>query len=204
MANLVTLSRLPLLAVIILFIYSSSLYLRALLLPLIGLLFLMDWIDGLIARRREEVSELGSILDIAIDRVVESLLWVVFADIDMVPVWAPLLVITRGFIVDTMRGYVLSKGETPFEMIRSKVGRFLVSSRFMRGLYGFAKAMVFLLLASGLVFMPYMDRRETWMDLFRSITYWGVVLVVGLSLLRGIPVVVESRRFFSCQRKAIP
>lgn len=197
MANLVTLSRLPLLVVVILLIYSSSLYLKILVLPLVGLLFLMDWIDGLVARRRREVSELGSILDIAIDRVVESLLWVVFADIDMVPIWAPLLVITRGFIVDTIRGYVLSKGETPFQMMRSKAGRFLVSSRFMRSLYGVAKVTTFLLLATGLVLLPYMGEKER---LFRSTIYWSVVFVVGLCLLRGIPVVVESKRFFSQRR----
>ena len=201
MANLVTLSRLPLLFLIILLIYSSSPYLRVLVLPLLGLLFLMDWMDGVIARRREEVSELGSILDVAIVRVVESLLWVVFAHKGLVPVWAPLLVITRGFIVDTIRGYVLSRGETPFEMMRSKVGRFLVSSRFMRGFYGLSKVVVFLLLGVALLVLPYMDEKAAW--LFETLIYWCVVLVVGLCLLRGIPVLIESQRFFSYRRRVL-
>ncbi len=199
MANLITLLRLPLLFAVILLIYMEG-PLRFLAPPLIAILFLMDWMDGLVARQRAEVSELGSILDIAIDRVVESLLWVVFADIDMVPVWAPLLVITRGFIGDTIRGYALSKGLTPFEMMESGIGHFLVSSRFMRGLYGIAKVTIFVTLSLVLALKPYVGEIPRGVE---SSMYWGVVLVVGLCVLRGLPVVIEGRRLFSYGGKSL-
>ena len=40
-------------------------------------------------------------VDIAGDRIVEMALWVIFADLDLIPIWVPLLVISRGAIVDT-------------------------------------------------------------------------------------------------------
>ena len=46
---------------------------------LLPVLFLMDWFDGYVARTKNQVSDLGSVLDIAIDRVVENVLWLVFA-----------------------------------------------------------------------------------------------------------------------------
>ncbi len=198
MANLVTIGRLPLLVIIIILIYYGGIYIRFLLPPLIILLFLMDWMDGLIARQREEVSELGSILDIAIDRVVETSLWIVFSDIDMVPVWAPLLVIMRGFIVDAIRGYALSKGETPFEMMQSGMGRLLVSSRLSRGLYGFAKVFVFCLISITFALAPILrgSPHQAWLGFLTDFVFWNVVFVVAFCMVRGLPVIIESKRYF--------
>jgi len=71
MANLITLSRFPLL-----FIYLALMYFggeTALLwnVPFIVLIFSMDTLDGWIARKREETSLLGSVFDIATDRSLE-------------------------------------------------------------------------------------------------------------------------------------
>ena len=43
----------------------------------------LDGVDGYVARKRNETSVFGSIFDIAIDRVVENVLWVVLADLGL-------------------------------------------------------------------------------------------------------------------------
>lgn len=45
----------------------------------------MDWFDGYVARLRHEVTELGAVLDIAIDRAVENILWITFMYLGLVP-----------------------------------------------------------------------------------------------------------------------
>ena len=122
MANLVTLIRLFLLFVLVANAYSSG-YQLLLNLPLLIVIFALDGVDGYVARKRHEESLLGSILDIAADRIVENVLWLVFMDLDLVPVWIPVVFITRSLFVDSIRSHVAMQGQTPFGMMQSPIGR---------------------------------------------------------------------------------
>jgi len=143
MANLITLSRLLLLFVLVIIAYQAPPALQLLNVPLLGTIFLMDAFDGYIARLRNETSQFGALFDIAADRIVENVLWVVMADLNLVPVWVTILFITRSFLVDTIRSYGASRGQTPFGMMETRLGRFLVAGRTLRLLYGIAKALTF-------------------------------------------------------------
>jgi phosphatidylglycerophosphate synthase len=102
--------------------------------PFILGIIMMDSIDGWIARKRAETSLLGSVLDIAADRSIEFILWVVFADLDLIPIAVPIIVLIRGTAVDAVRSIGMKHGVSAFDQIQSPVNRFLVSSRFMRAL----------------------------------------------------------------------
>ncbi|MFN8485800.1 MAG: hypothetical protein U0768_22395 [Anaerolineae bacterium] len=83
-------------------------------------------------------------------------------------------------------------------MMESAWGQFLVSSRFMRALYGTAKTAVFvylaLLAAADVAWAN--TPQAAWLPALHTIALWLTVLVVGLTVLRGIPVFIEARRFF--------
>jgi len=111
--------------------------------PFIIIIILMDTLDGIIARSRGETSLLGSVLDIATDRTLELVLWVVFADMNLIPVCIPLVVIARGTMVDAIRAIGMRQGKAAFEQLKSPISKFLVSSRTMRSTYGVAKAIAF-------------------------------------------------------------
>jgi CDP-diacylglycerol--glycerol-3-phosphate 3-phosphatidyltransferase len=53
LANIITLSRLPLLLIFLVLLLSSSMAWRLLGFFLLIILFLMDWFDGYVARRRQ-------------------------------------------------------------------------------------------------------------------------------------------------------
>jgi hypothetical protein len=63
----------------------------------------LDAVDGYVARRRGETSSFGSVFDIAADRVVDNVLWIVFAGVELFSVWVAGVFVARGFRVDTMR-----------------------------------------------------------------------------------------------------
>ena len=150
MANTITLARIPLLIVVVLLLYYGSPQVQVVTSAIVLFLILMDTLDGIVARRRGETSMLGSKLDIAVDRIVEMVLWVVYANLGLISVAIPIIVIIRGGLVDTIRSFSLIWGETSFGMMQTKWGRRLVASDFMRFLYGFAKATAFTLLALAL------------------------------------------------------
>ncbi|HNT77887.1 MAG TPA: CDP-alcohol phosphatidyltransferase family protein [Anaerolineae bacterium] len=194
MANLITLLRLPLLVIVVGLLYSSNPILRVIAAFLNIVLIVMDSLDGYVARRRGETSLLGSVLDIAADRTVELVLWVVYADLNLIPILIPLVVLARGTFVDAVRAVAPSRGVSPFDLMRSQVGRFMVKSPLFRSTYAVAKgfAFFFLALAHGLTAAQYPLAGAAM--LLAQISVW---LAFVLCLVRGIPVLIEAPRILS-------
>ena len=193
LANLITLARLPLLLVIVGLLFLPSFHAGMMGVGLLVVLYLMDWFDGYIARLRHEVTEMGAVLDVALDRAVENILWITFMYLGMVPLWVPIVFLIRSFIVDGVRGAALSRGKSGFGMMHTPWGRFLVASRFMRAFYGLAKAVVFgMLYLTHVLALRYPCVPATLHSLNQSLIF----LTVGLCVLRGIPVLLDGRLYF--------
>jgi CDP-diacylglycerol--glycerol-3-phosphate 3-phosphatidyltransferase len=195
MANLITVMRFPVLLAIVLLFGSASPGGRLLNVFLIIVLILMDSLDGIIARRRNEVSLLGSVLDIMADRAVELVLWVCFTHLRLVPLAIPLIFILRGTVVDSLRSVHVSAGQAPFKAMRTPVGKWLVGSPVMRTSYGVVKVVSFAGLALTYALMAYAVQGSVGAGVVQAslvvfnITSWLAVL---LCLVRGVPVVVEA------------
>lgn len=193
MANLVTLSRLILLLVVVWLAYRDPNPWQFLGFFLIILIFVSDGLDGYIARRRNETSLFGALFDIAGDRVVELTLWIVATDLDLVPIWVPLVFIIRGVVVDTIRSnHATAQGVAPFALMRSPAGKFLVAGKFMRGFYAVVKACAFCGLSLLIPFpavLPGLWAEVGW--LLSGLTYFFVYLAVILCIARGAPVIAE-------------
>jgi len=192
MANLITAARLLLLFVLVLSAYHAPPAWQLVNAPLVLFIIALDGLDGYVARVRREASMFGAIFDIAVDRVVEIVLWVVLSDLGLVPIWIPLIFIVRGVVVDSIRYAAIADGETAFGMMKRRIGRFLVASRFMRALYGTIKAITF---AWVLMIQPW---PSLYPDLWRSHGVWLEAVALSLAILsvaiciaRGLPVVVE-------------
>lgn len=170
----------------------------------------MDALDGWLARRLGVASDLGAVLDITGDRIVEHVFWIYFTVAGLVPIWVPLVIVSRSFVVDAIRSVALSNGRTPFgekTMQRSALSRFLVASRAMRSIYGFAKVAAFVLLgavvaigkaaAGGRALMS--AKAAVW---FGGVTDAVVLLTVLICVVRAVPVVWDARSFFRHRPRA--
>ncbi|HEX5165715.1 MAG TPA: CDP-alcohol phosphatidyltransferase family protein [Thermomicrobiales bacterium] len=203
MANSITVGRVVLLFVAIAMVYSGNYWTIVVAGVLIGAIFAGDGLDGGVARRRNSSSKLGAVLDIAGDRVVENVLWVVFAEMQIVGVWAPLIVLTRSFVVDVLRSVALTEGKTPFgetTMARSRLTWFLTASRFSRTAYGWSKAIGFVFLTWLVAWrLPDADGRilDTLYDyqIVRGIGWTLVYASVALCVIRGLPVIWDARYY---------
>lgn len=196
LANAITISRLFVLAVAVWLLYLPDPLSKFIAFFLTILLIAMDGIDGMVARARNETSELGAVIDIAIDRVVENVYWIVFAHLNVVPVWVALVVVSRGILTDAVRGYALAKGDTAFEMMKTGWARWLVSGRFMRAFYGAIKAVVFAALALYMALQQWYPE-AWWLPALSVLVAILVYATVATTILRGVPVLLESRRYFA-------
>jgi CDP-diacylglycerol--glycerol-3-phosphate 3-phosphatidyltransferase len=212
LANLITVGRVGLVFVAVALLYQRTLPAALIAFVLVLAAILMDALDGLLARRTHTDTPFGAVIDILGDRIVENTLWIVFAHLRLIPVWVPVVVVARGFVTDTFRSIALTQGETPFgekTMIKSRLGRLLVTSRASRAIYAGAKVAAFCLVilhfadlqrlqASGSVASIWVLNRP----LFGKVSFGGealeraslalVYLTVALCLIRAIPVVQDG------------
>jgi CDP-diacylglycerol--glycerol-3-phosphate 3-phosphatidyltransferase len=192
LATWITLARFPLLIAIILMLYWGDAVVQLVTAPLILILILMDAVDGIIARQRNEVTLLGSVLDIAVDRAVELVFWVVFAQLGLISMVIPIVFIIRGTLTDSVREVGYSHGESAHAQMSTRWGQWLVAGRPMRAGYGAAKLAAFMLLAVTLglrsAASPFYD--AVW--LAAQIASW---ISLVLCILRGAPVIYEAFRW---------
>ena len=160
-----------------------------------GLTVLVIWADGLdgfFARKLNQATKLGAILDIAGDRAVEMAYWIVFASLGWIAVWVPLLFLVRGTFVDAMRSQASSEGYTAFgakTMMQSGIGKFLVASNFSRFTYAVVKALAFCLVIAAQTAVL----KDSWAQPTANLM---VYLSAAFCLLRGLPVLFESNGLF--------
>jgi CDP-diacylglycerol---glycerol-3-phosphate 3-phosphatidyltransferase len=195
LANWITLSRFPLLLITVLILYFGSPWVRLAGVVLLFVGLMLDTVDGMVARRRGETSLFGSVLDIAADRTYELVLWVCFADLRMIPVAIPLIIIARTTLTDAFRSMGVGQGTAPFAQHRTALGRFLVGSTPMRTGYAVTKVVTFCGLAlaqafSGFPGTVYAHSVPSMMSVLR-VTAW---LAVAFCVFRGLPVIVHSLR----------
>jgi cardiolipin synthase len=69
-----------------------------------------DWVDGVVARRTGQVTELGKLLDPFADRLAMVAALVTLVVLDLFPLWAALLVVVRDVVVAGAGVYLLRKG----------------------------------------------------------------------------------------------
>jgi len=192
MANWVTFGRFLLLFVLLGVVYSGIPALQLVNAPLTLFIIALDGVDGWVARRFGEETLFGATFDIAIDRIVETVLWVVLAHLGFIGVWVPLLFIVRGNLVDAIRSKGAASGTAAFDMMQSPIGRFLVAGRFMRGFYAVLKAVAF---AWILCWQPFdvlaPDFWAAWGDVLSGIGLALAWLSAAICIARGLPVIIE-------------
>lgn len=148
-----------------------------------------DGLDGFFARKLNQCTKLGAVLDIASDRVVEMMYWIVFAVLNWIPVWVPLLYLVRGTFVDAIRAQASEQGFTAFgekTMMQSALGKFLVSSNFSRFTYAICKALAFCLL----ILAQVSSYKST---VLPAIATALVYASAAFCIIRGLPVIVEGK-----------
>ena len=195
MANIITLTRLTLLYVIVALAYYGNPIWQLANTPLLLIAFILDAVDGSVARRRQEVSLFGALFDIAVDRIIENVLWIILADLDLIPVWVPIVFITRSFLVDLIRTHGATGNISPLLMVNTSIGRFIVSSRFMRLFYGAIKATsfgyIFLIQPLPSLLPGFYTTYSTKIDIVKiSLVYTATITCI----VRALPVFIEFLR----------
>jgi CDP-diacylglycerol--glycerol-3-phosphate 3-phosphatidyltransferase len=191
-ANIVSITRIfvAFASVALLFVHTKDAYIWAVVLAIIA--FSMDAVDGYLARKFGQASQLGAVLDIMGDRIIEAIYWIIFAVLGWLPVIFPIICVTRAYITDNIRSVALTKGMTPFGMQSTEWGKFICASKFMKTTYAVAKVAAFILLI--IAYIPDLDVKYADPTRLTAIILAWIAII--FCVVRGIPVVAESGKLF--------
>jgi cardiolipin synthase (CMP-forming) len=117
--NLLSFARLAVLPVVYLDLVNGR-YLRAFV--LLAVFTTTDWFDGYLARRFDQVSRLGQLLDPFSDRALFLVVGVGFVVAGIVPLWVLLLLVVRDLAVLAVGGVLLLTRRTQLPEV-TKVGK---------------------------------------------------------------------------------
>ena len=191
MANFITIFRVFLMFIGVYLIAAcqdnSMAYIWALILTILA--FSLDGLDGYIARKFNEESKFGALLDIMSDRIVENTYWILFAYMGWIELWFPLVAITRGFITDTIRSAAMEKGLTPFGMQKNAICKWITGSKFMRITYAVAKVVAFVIIIASKI--PCIDEHTA--NITFNAGYILALIAIILCVVRGVPVLIEAK-----------
>jgi CDP-diacylglycerol--glycerol-3-phosphate 3-phosphatidyltransferase len=206
-ANIITIGRVVL-AFVAIGLFSLGFYFALAAFLLTIFVIWLDSLDGYVARKLGVASDFGALLDITGDRIVENIYWIYFAAIGLISFWIPVIVITRSFLVDTVRSVAFSEGKTPFgekTMMKSGFSRALTSSALSRSTYAISKVLAFCYLGGLYALNQGMkggviSLADSTFALLHTIGIIIAYVVVVMCIVRGVPVLWDGKDYVLTKR----
>lgn len=110
-SNMITISRLALLPFIVYFLMTEQ-RITAFILILIS--FISDGLDGYVARKLNQESELGKSLDPLCDKISLAIILITLLLLNSMPLWGVIVIITRDFLI-LLGSFILLKTKSIIE-----------------------------------------------------------------------------------------
>ena len=85
-----------------------------------------DWLDGFLARRRRQVTTLGTLLDPIADKLLTVSAFIALVELQVAPAWMVVVIVSREFAVSGMRSIAAARGQI---IAASPWGKFKMGSQ---------------------------------------------------------------------------
>ena len=109
LANKLTISRIVLAAIFILFLFIQGVAAKFAALGLFLLACLTDYYDGMIARKTNSSTDFGKLMDPIADKILILGAFLAFVEMKIIPAWMVMVIIARELIITGIRVLALSK-----------------------------------------------------------------------------------------------
>ena len=111
--NAITMSRIPMLFCIGIFFYASFPFSKTLAFILYVIAGVTDWLDGYIARKYNQISDLGKLIDALNDKIFTVGIFLLLAGKNLIPAWGifcALIIVCREFFITRLRTLIAKSG----------------------------------------------------------------------------------------------
>ncbi|MBX7156758.1 MAG: CDP-diacylglycerol--glycerol-3-phosphate 3-phosphatidyltransferase [Verrucomicrobiae bacterium] len=108
--NQITIARLILTLLFVVAISYESSFQAIITFSIFVIASLTDWLDGYLARKWNQTTDLGKLLDPLADKILVTSALFFLVYVDMVPVWMAILMVSREFLITGLRLIATAKG----------------------------------------------------------------------------------------------
>jgi len=187
-ANKLTLARIALTVVFIVFLFSKGLTFKVLALLTFAAATWTDFLDGYFAKKRNEISDFGKFMDPIADKVLIISAFLAFVEMKLVPAWIVLVIVLREFIITGLRFIALAKGEV---IEAEMAGKHKTISQ-MVSIYVILFFIVFK--EGSLSIFGFWNEGLEY--LLKEIIFYMMLITALFTLVSGISYLVKNKRFF--------
>ncbi|MBI1805170.1 MAG: CDP-diacylglycerol--glycerol-3-phosphate 3-phosphatidyltransferase [Ignavibacteriae bacterium] len=185
--NSLTLLRILLTPVFVIFLFSESSFFKQLSLVVYIVAALTDWYDGVVARKYGYVSRWGKFLDPLADKILSSAALFSFVYLALIDVWMVWVIVIRDVIITALRS-LAEWYDQP--IITSKTAQAKTFSEFIVIYY------ILILYVAGTVPMIRMEYGRLLDTLMDHQVLFGMMLLVAISTIAtGIMYLFDNRKF---------
>ena len=109
--NKLTISRIVLIPVFMYFLFAKTPFAKAFALITFLAASLTDLFDGFIAKRKNQITDFGKLMDPIADKLLVLAAFLAFVEMELVPAWMVVVIIFREVAITGLRVFAITKGK---------------------------------------------------------------------------------------------
>lgn len=185
LANRLTMLRIVLTFVFIIVLSWQGLAAKIAALIIFILAALSDFFDGLIAHRRNMVTDFGRLMDPIADKILVLAAFAVFLQLQLISAWMFVIIVSREILITSLRLFALNKGKV---LSAARAGKHKTVSQMAAIFY----ILGFIVVKESV--MTFSVWNPVWEEFFRQSINILMLLTVGLTLYSGLSYLWENRK----------
>lgn len=187
-ANRLTILRILLTFVFMFFLFCHGLWAKALSLAIFIFAALSDFFDGMIAHKKNMVTDFGRLMDPIADKILILAAFAAFVQMQLIEAWMFVIIVSREILITSLRLFALNKGKV---LSATRVGKHKTLSQMLV----IFSILGFIVLRE--VKLTYFTWDPNGEKLFRQGIYILMLVTVGLTLYSGLSYLWENRKIIA-------
>jgi len=188
MANRLTMLRIILTFIFMFFLFCHGLWAKVLSLAIFIFAALSDFLDGLIANKKNMVTDFGRLMDPIADKILVLAAFAAFVQMQLIEAWMFMIIVSREILITSLRLFALNKGKV-LSATRAGKQKTLSQMLVIFSILGF--------IVTKEVMLAYFTWNPSWEAVFRQGIYILMLLTVGLTLYSGLSYLWENRKIIA-------
>jgi len=185
LANRLTMLRILLTFVFMLVFSWQGLWFKVLALVIFIAAALSDLFDGMIAKKRNMITDFGRLMDPIADKILVLAAFAAFLEMQLIEAWMFVIIVSREILITSLRLFALNKGKI---LSAVRAGKHKTVSQM---------AVIFYILGFIVVkeaVKSYSEWNPVWEEYFRKSINILMLITVGLTLYSGLSYLWENRK----------
>lgn len=187
-ANRLTMLRIVLTFVFMFFLFCHGLWAKVISLAIFLFAALSDFFDGMIAQKRNMVTDFGRLMDPIADKILVLAAFAAFVQMQLIDAWMFVIIVSREILITSLRLFALNKGKV---LSAARAGKHKTLSQ-MAAIFSI---LCFIVLKE--VMLTFFTWNPAWEKFFHQGIFMLMLLTVGLTLYSGLSYLWENRKIIT-------